>query len=378
IGDQEQTVITIPEALGCLETHGQRRVLDTVSQLRKCGLDSVLSLPQLVVCGDQSAGKSSVLEALTEIPFPRKDNLCTRYSTEKILCHGTSDSLQIKMIPDPERSAEEQRSIKAFRETITSFDKLPQLMTKATELMGIGGVYDHESSNDGNHRRAFARDVLSVEIEGPNRPQLTVVDLPGIVQSQTKDTTQADVDMTVKIIESYISQPRTICLAVISATNDHANQPILNKVRQFDPTGERTLGIITKPDRLPHSSDSETQFLGWHILKIRSFEEAEFSIDERNSSESAYFRKSIFETLPPDYVGIKSLVDRLSRLLFSHVQQALPRLQEELDKALENNRKEISVMGEARTSPEDCKIFLTRLGLSFYEICLVSSACISM
>lgn len=54
-----------------LQTEEQRRVLDTVSKVRKCGLESVLSLPQIVVCGDQSSGKSSVLEALTEIPFPR-------------------------------------------------------------------------------------------------------------------------------------------------------------------------------------------------------------------------------------------------------------------------------------------------------------------
>jgi polynucleotide 5'-kinase involved in rRNA processing len=54
-----------------LQTDEQRRVLDTVSKVRKCGLQSVLSLPQIVVCGDQSSGKSSVLEALTEIPFPR-------------------------------------------------------------------------------------------------------------------------------------------------------------------------------------------------------------------------------------------------------------------------------------------------------------------
>lgn len=158
-------------------------MLDVVSQLRKCGLNSVLSLPQIVVCGDQSAGKSSVLEALTEIPFPRKDNLCTRYPTEIILRKGKLDSLQIKVIPDPERSAEEQRPIKDFTEVITSFEELPRVMDRATEVMGLNKVDD----NGIDMRHAFARDVLSVEIEGPNRPQLTVVDLPGIVQSQTKD-----------------------------------------------------------------------------------------------------------------------------------------------------------------------------------------------
>jgi GTPase SAR1 family protein len=354
-------------------------VLDIVSQLRKCGLNSVLSLPQIVVCGDQSAGKSSVLEALTEIPFPRKDNLCTRYPTEIILRQGKSDSLQIRVIPDPERPAEEQKSIKDFSESITSFEELPQVMAKATDMMGIDKV--NGSGGDMNNRHAFARDVLSVEIEGPNRPQLTVVDLPGIVQSQTKDTSQADVDMTVKITESYISQPRTVCLAVISATNDYANQSILNKVRQFDPKGERTLGIITKPDRLHPGSETEDAFLrlaknddiyftlGWHILKNRSYEEAEFSIHERNSSESSFFRQSRFGTLSPENIGISSLVDRLSKMLFSHVQQALPRLHEELDEALENISKKLAVVGEPRASPEECKMFLAQLALNFYEIC---------
>lgn len=63
--------INANSSLEDLQTEEQRRVLDTVSKVRKCGLESVLSLPQIVVCGDQSSGKSSVLEALTEIPFPR-------------------------------------------------------------------------------------------------------------------------------------------------------------------------------------------------------------------------------------------------------------------------------------------------------------------
>ena len=103
--------------------------------------------------------------------------------------------------------------------------------------------------------------MLSIEIEGPTRPQLTLVDLPGLIQTETKGVTKEDVDMVKEITHHYVSQPRTICLAVISATNDYANQSILTKVREVDPEGERTLGIITKPDRLPSGSGSEQAFL---------------------------------------------------------------------------------------------------------------------
>jgi len=69
-------------ALEALQTDEQRKVLDIVDDLRRQGLSGILELPQLVVCGDQSSGKSSVLEAITEIPFPRNENLCTRFATE--------------------------------------------------------------------------------------------------------------------------------------------------------------------------------------------------------------------------------------------------------------------------------------------------------
>lgn len=54
--------LQITSSLKDLQTDEQRKVLDIVTEVRKCGLDRILELPQLVVCGDQSAGKSSVLE----------------------------------------------------------------------------------------------------------------------------------------------------------------------------------------------------------------------------------------------------------------------------------------------------------------------------
>ena len=359
-----------------LQNDEQRRVLDMVAQVRKCGLESILSLPQLVVCGDQSAGKSSVLEALSGIPFPRNDNLCTRYATEIILREATTDSLTMKIIPDDNRPLSEQASIKAFQESITDFGDLSRVMDAAKKTMD-----QDTSANAASHARAFARDVLSIDIAGPSRDQLTLVDIPGLIQTNTKDVTKADVDLVAEITDRYISQPRTICLAVVSAAYDCANQKILTKVREVDPKGDRTLGIITKPDLLPSGSGSETAFLelaqnqdiflklGWHVLKNRKYDERESTLVERDLSEEQYFRTSNFKNLPHNHRGIRALRSRLSELLFGHIKQELPKLRSELEEKLLVAKRELQLMGESRASAPECKAYLTQLSLDFYEVC---------
>ena len=62
--------------------------------------------------------------------------------------------------------------------------------------------------------------------------------------------------------------------------SDFANQAILTKVRKVDPEGQRTLGIITKPDYLKTRASESLWInlaqnknvyfeLGWHMLKNR-------------------------------------------------------------------------------------------------------------
>ena len=358
-----------------LQTDEQRRVLDTVAQVRKCGLDSILSLPQIVVCGQQSSGKSSTLEALTEIPFPRNDNLCTRYATEIILRRGSSNSLTVKVIPDPVRPAGEQATIKGFQESITDFGELPRVMDMAVDVMGI------QKAGMPPGGRAFARDVLSIEIEGPSRPQLTLVDIPGLIETATKGVSDADVNLVTEITDYYIQQPRTICLAVVAATSDYATQRILTKVREVDPEGDRTLGVITKPDRLPAGSGSERSFidlarnddiffkLGWHVLKNRTFEEDGCTLIERNDSEAIWFRKSNFQELGPDSLGVEALRSRLSTLLFEHVKRELPKLQKDLQKALKDAEEQLEVMGDSRSSLIECRKYLANQSLNFYDLC---------
>lgn len=349
-------------------------MLDIVAQLRKCGLDSVISLPQLVVCGNQSAGKSSVLEALTEIPFPRSDNACTRFATEIILRVAPIDSISVKIIPDTKRSSSEQEQFKAFRESISDFGELPKLIDRAMGVMGI-----QELSNS-KPNALFSKDVLSIRIEGPTRPQITLVDLPGLIQTHTKGGAKSDVDVVTEITDRYISQHRTICLAVVSASNDYANQGILKKVREVDPSGERTLGIITHPDRLPPGSGSEKAYLelarnedvffqlGWHVLKNRSFEDSASTFEERNMSELDFFAKSNFSQLPKDCVAVQALRNRLGQLLFNHVKAELPKLNQDLSRALEDAQARLKELGVSRTSAKDCRNYLTQLSLELYSV----------
>ncbi|KAK4964069.1 hypothetical protein LTR66_012493 [Elasticomyces elasticus] len=360
-------------SLDALQNEEMRKVMDVVDNLRRTGLGAILQLPQLVVCGDQSSGKSSVLEAITEIPFPRKENLCTRFATEIILRRARVETVSIRIIPDKLRPAGEVDALQSYKWTINDFTELPDLMDEVTDLMGFGKA-------DQANLRAFSRDVLSIEIEGPHRPQLTLVDLPGLIHSENKQQSKDDVEIVRSLVEDYIGNQRTIILAVVSAKNDYANQIILKKARDVDDKGRRTLGIITKPDFLKAGSENERSWvelaqnkdiefeLGWHMLKNRAEEELSFSLEERDKSETTFFNKGRYRDLDRDGLGIAPLRKRLSQLLYTHLKRELPHLQQELNEKLKATTKELKGLGQSRSTPREIRRYLMQLGQDFQKI----------
>ncbi|KAK7990396.1 p-loop containing nucleoside triphosphate hydrolase [Apiospora arundinis] len=241
--DDEKGPRTDSSTLEELQTENQRIILDTITQLRKCGLDGILSLPETVV-----------------LPFPRSDNLCARFATEISLRREFTETLTVRVIPDNDRSQEDQKRIREFSESITDCKDLPVIIDSAKKVMGIGDGSSSQHS-DQAPGSAFSKGTLSLEINGPNRPQLTLIDIPGLIQYAMRGVSEADMAVVTEITDRYIKRPPTICLAVVSATHDAANQPILQRLRKSDPHGERTLGVITKPDQLPKGSGSESKFL---------------------------------------------------------------------------------------------------------------------
>ncbi|KAF3924458.1 Dynamin-2 [Arthrobotrys entomopaga] len=357
-------------SLTALQDDGHRKILDLVDQLKRIGLSSVLSLPQLVVCGDQSSGKSSVLEAITEIPFPRKENLCTRFATEIILRRAPERQISITITPGKDRDESEKQELMKFQRTINDFEELPELMEDATAAMGLGVG------------KAFSRDVLTVDISGPDRPQLTLVDLPGLIHAKNKAQSQEDVELIKSLVKEYISNRRTIILAIISAKNDYANQIILEYCRkpEVDPEGKRTLGVITKPDYLRSGSENEKNWidlacnkdihlqLGWHMVKNRGEGDSTSSAEARNEAEKQFFLQHPYSDLPRDMVGVGSLRNRLSMVLRDHLKRELPDLRNELNVLLQKTNEELSHLGKSRGTLSEQKHYLMGVAMEVYQL----------
>ncbi|KAF2186112.1 hypothetical protein K469DRAFT_726484 [Zopfia rhizophila CBS 207.26] len=178
-------------------------LIDDINKLRSLGVDYYVLLPQLVVYGDQSSGKSLVLEAISGIPFPAKDGF-----------------ISVAIVP-------------TFHYTLSGQGDFHDLVEKAKEAMGIS-----------NSASAFLSNVLRFEISGPTHPHLTIVDLPGLIHSENKVQSRSNVALIQDIVCYYMQNTRSIILVVVLVKNDYANQ--------------RTLG---EPDTLAVGSESKRAFV---------------------------------------------------------------------------------------------------------------------
>jgi GTPase SAR1 family protein len=66
------------------------------------------------VVGDQSSGKSSLLESLTGIPFPKDQTLCTRHATQITCCRDKEDYVDIRIIAGPHATDQHKQDVEAF------------------------------------------------------------------------------------------------------------------------------------------------------------------------------------------------------------------------------------------------------------------------
>lgn len=116
MGSISGPIISTPVAKGL----GNQAMLDKIDRLRELNVGAIVSLPQLVVVGDQSSGKSSVLESLTGFSFPRAAGLCTRYATQITCRREPQRSVTISIIPRPDADDAAKARLRKFRRSVVA------------------------------------------------------------------------------------------------------------------------------------------------------------------------------------------------------------------------------------------------------------------
>ena len=342
----------------------QRSLLDLIDKLRYAQLDNV-KLPQVVVFGDQSAGKSSVLEAITGTPFPREAGACTRFATEIRLRRAPEEKFSIRIIPDKhERTYPEQERLKQFGVAVDQSASFQQLMKLAIDQIAPKNVPGRFATGD----------ILVVEKEGPDMPLLTIVDLPGLVKNPNNDQNADDIKAINDLTDRYMKSSRTIILAVVGGNQDYVQAPVLTKARQFDPTGARTIGVLTKPDltesigledkfiALVNNKDSHNQFdLGWYVLLNPGPDQGWPSAEQRKQAEDAFFTKGKWSALPEEMCGAAALKKKLSVQLQQHIGKHVRSLQKEIKKAHDDCTAELKLLGTGKDTVEEMRDELVQL-----------------
>ena len=64
--------------------------------------------------------------------------------------------------------------------------------------------------------RNFSDDVLKIEISGPDRSHFSILDVPGIFQSLTKDLTEKEKFGVKHMVMSYMAPKQSIIMCVLT------------------------------------------------------------------------------------------------------------------------------------------------------------------
>ncbi|KAH8776538.1 P-loop containing nucleoside triphosphate hydrolase protein [Diaporthe sp. PMI_573] len=353
----------IPKTTRFIQSENHRDLLDIVDKLRSRGVSHYVDLPQIIVCGSQSSGKSATLEALSGIPFPTAEGLCTRFATELILRRGDKTEISIHINPGAGRTAEDRVALAAFSPKTSERNHIGKIIESAKSVMGLTG----------EGAKVFSTDVLRIELVSPEQPNLTIVDLPGLFGASDKNQTDADSTIVQKLVTNYMNQRRSIILAVVAADNAFANQPVTKLARDIDPSGHRTLGLLTKPDKIDRGSDSERYYvdlaqnqnvkltLGWHVLRNKGYDTIDDNSEQRDKREAEFFADSAWSVLELEQLGVETLRKRLREVLWNQIRQGLPGVKSDVQTGIRDCHNKLTQLGSARDSRKSKQKYLLHI-----------------
>ncbi|XP_037369960.1 dynamin-1-like protein isoform X5 [Talpa occidentalis] len=283
----------------------------------------IIQLPQIVVVGTQSSGKSSVLESLVGRDLlPRGTGIVTRRPLILQLVHVSPEDKRKTTGEENGVEAEEWgKFLHTKNKLYTDFDEIRQEIENETERIS------------GNNK-GVSPEPIHLKIFSPNVVNLTLVDLPGMTKVPVGDQPK-DIELQIReLILRFISNPNSIILAVTAANTDMATSEALKISREVDPDGRRTLAVITKLDLMDAGTDAMDVLMG-RVIPVKLgiigvVNRSQLDINNKKSvtdsirDEYAFLQKK-YPSLA-NRNGTKYLARTLNRLLMHHIRDCLPEL----------------------------------------------------
>ncbi|OMJ81889.1 hypothetical protein SteCoe_17590 [Stentor coeruleus] len=298
------------------------------NSLIQADITKLIQLPEIIVVGEQSSGKSSVLQSIIEREIlPKGQGIVTRCP------------IRIRM-----QKSKEDREYAYFEhlgKKEFTLDEVSEIIKKRTEeLTEIDYVTDTE---------------ITIDLFGPNMTNLTLVDLPGIVSIASEGQPEDIVQKIEKIVSQRIKSNHVLILAITPASNDSSNSKSVPMAKQADPEGLRTLGVFTKLDRIEKGCNPlemmekiSTYFkLGYvgvvcrdqsDIISGKTFED-QFKKEAKFFSDNDEFKQNF------EIFGIPALRNNLENEFRKQLEKTLPIISKEVDDQIKEVDDELVVIG---------------------------------
>lgn len=302
------------------------------------GGDAV-DLPQIVVVGSQSAGKSSVLETIVGRDFlPRGNGIVTRRP------------LILQLIHTPPRGdgsdlgeAQEYAEFLHLNRRFTDFDDIRREIE--AETFRVAG-----------QNKGISKLPINLKIYSPGVLNLTLVDLPGLTKVPVGDQ-PTDIERQIKnLVVDYISKPNSVILAVSPANVDIANSDSLKLARSVDPRGLRTIGVLTKLDLMDAGTNALDILTGrTYPLKLgfigvvnRSQQDinAGFPLTDALDKEREFFNRHPAYRNLAHRCGTPYLAKTLNHVLMNHIRDKLPDMKARLNTLMGQTQQELNAFGD--------------------------------
>ncbi|NXN65188.1 MX protein, partial [Himantopus himantopus] len=329
-----------------------RPCIDLIDSLRALGIEKDLALPAIAVIGDQSSGKSSVLEALSGISLPRGNGIVTRCPLE----------LKLKRIP----AAQPWKGKMCYRNISVELQDASEVEKAIREAQNVVA----------GTRGAISAELISLEIWSPDVPDLTLIDLPGIARVAVGDQPKDIGEQIKTLLKKNIGCKETLNLVVVPCNVDIATTEALKMAQEVDPSGERTLGILTKPDLVDRGTEESIINIirnlvvplkkGYMIVKCRGQQDIHdrLALAAAIQQERKFFENHRYFSilLEERRATIPHLAEKLTNELVKHIIKTLPTLENQIREVLQKTLQDLQKYRRGTPSTESEKlIFLTDL-----------------